>query len=245
MRRFIYFFQLGCTSEHFSFFFLFSPVASGRCQETVTSHGINSFSPILPDFLLEETRLFAEPRNTRTPCAHCQTTTHPEHPSLFPPFSTRFVSVGVRQTPVSNSVIYSLAYARGILSLSLSGRHWNDTGTLMPPNLPSYPFLFIASIEQDEINLYMQFLHGSARIRLSSRYGTWRLDLGWAAFLETREDVEGRSWIIWNFWEYLMNTFRIFIDDLMIHRLEIKDIGWIMIGFSFKLLRNNIEIIFY
>lgn len=64
MRRFIYFFQLGCTSEHFSFFFLFSPVASGRCQETVTSHGINSFSPILPDFLLEETRLFAEPRNT-------------------------------------------------------------------------------------------------------------------------------------------------------------------------------------
>lgn len=42
-----------------------------------------------------------------------------------------------------------------------------------------------------------------------------------------------------------MNTFRIFIDDLMIHRLEIKDIGWIMIGFSFKLLRNNIEIIFY
>lgn len=64
MRRFIYFFQLGCTSEHFSFFFLFSPVASGRCQETVTSHGINSFSPILLDFLLEETRLFAEPRNT-------------------------------------------------------------------------------------------------------------------------------------------------------------------------------------
>lgn len=41
-----------------------------------------------------------------------------------------------------------------------------------------------------------------------------------------------------------MNTFRIFIDDLMIHGLEIKDIGS-MIGFSFKLLRNNIEIIFY
>lgn len=133
---------------------------------------------------------------------------------------------------------------RNPLSLSLSGRHWNDTGSLMPPNLPSYPFLFIASIEQDEINLYTQFLHGSARIRLSSRYGTWWLDLGWAAFLETREDVGGRSWIIWGFWEYLMNTFRIFIDDLMIHRLEIKDIGS-MIGFSFKLLRNNIEIIFY
>lgn len=246
MRRFIYFFQLGCTSEHFSFFFLFSPVASGRCQETVTSHGINSFSPILPDFLLEETRLFAEPRNTLerpvlivrrppTPSIHPSSPHFPQ--DLYPwvcgrllfriPWYTRL------RMPEESS-----------LSLSLSGRHWNDTGSLMPPNLLSYPFLFIASIEQDEINLYTQFLHGSARIRLSSRYGTWRLDLGWAAFLETREDVGGRSWIIWGFWEYLMNTFRIFIDDLMIHRLEIKDIGS-MIGFSFKLLRNNIEIIFY
>lgn len=133
MRRFIYFFQLDCTSEHFSFFFLFSPVASGRCQETVTSHGINSFSPILPDFLLEETRLFAEPRNTlERPVLIVRRPPTPSiHPSS-PPFSTRFVSVGVRQTPVSNSVIYSLAYARGILSLSLSGRHWKPYASKSP-----------------------------------------------------------------------------------------------------------------
>lgn len=140
MRRFIYFFQLGCTSEHFSFFFLFSPVASGRCQETVTSHGINSFSPILPDFLLEETRLFAEPRNTlERPVLIVRRPPTPSiHPSS-PPFSTRFVSVGVRQTPVSNSVIYSLAYARGILSLSLS--LWKTLERYWKPYASKSPFL--------------------------------------------------------------------------------------------------------
>lgn len=129
MRRFIYFFQLGCTSEHFSFFFLFSPVASGRCQETVTSHGINSFSPILPDFLLEETRLFAEPRNTL------------EHPVLIVrrpptptihPSSPIFHKICIRGCAADSCFefrdILACVCQRNPLSLSLS---LEDTGTIL------------------------------------------------------------------------------------------------------------------
>lgn len=151
-RRFIYFFQLGCTSENFSFLLSFFrrplPVAGAkkrwRPMESILS------PPTLYSRKLGSSAVCGTEEHSRTPCAHCQTTHHPEHPSLFPPFSTRFVSVGVRQTPVSNSVIY-LAYVCQRNPLSLL----EDTGTileLMPPNLP---FLFIALYREarDEINL--------------------------------------------------------------------------------------------
>lgn len=151
-RRFIYFFQLGCTSENFSFLLSFFrrplPVAGAkkrwRPMESILS------PPTLYSRKLGSSAVCGTEEHSRMPCAHCQTTHHPEHPSLFPPFSTRFVSVGVRQTPVSNSVIY-LAYVCQRNPLSLL----EDTGTileLMPPNLP---FLFIALYREarDEINL--------------------------------------------------------------------------------------------
>lgn len=95
VRRFIYFFQLGCTSDLCTispFFLLFStPVASGRCQETVTSHGINSFSPILlPRLSTRENSappLFAEPRNTlERPVLIVRRPTPSVHPSSPPIF---------------------------------------------------------------------------------------------------------------------------------------------------------------
>lgn len=151
-RRFIYFFQLGCTSENFSFLLSFFrrplPVAGAkkrwRPMESILS------PPTLYSRKLGSSAVCGTEEHSRMPCAHCQTTHHPEHPSLFPPFSTRFVSVGVRQTPVSNSVIY-LAYVCQRNPLSLL----EDTGTileLMPPNL-SFLFIVLYREARDEINL--------------------------------------------------------------------------------------------
>lgn len=151
-RRFIYFFQLGCTSENFSFLLSFFrrplPVAGAkkrwRPMESILS------PPTVYSRKLGSSAVCGTEEHSRMPCAHCQTTHHPEHPSLFPPFSTRFVSVGVRQTPVSNSVIY-LAYVCQRNPLSLL----EDTGTileLMPPNL-SFLFIVLYREARDEINL--------------------------------------------------------------------------------------------
>lgn len=131
-RRFIYFFQLGCTSENFSFLLSFFrrplPVAGAkkrwRPMESILS------PPTLYSRKLGSSAVCGTEEHSRMPCAHCQTTHHPEHPSLFPPFSTRFVSVGVRQTPVSNSVIY-LAYVCQRNPLSLL----EDTGTYASKSL--------------------------------------------------------------------------------------------------------------
>lgn len=131
-RRFIYFFQLGCTSENFSFLLSFFrrplPVAGAkkrwRPMESILS------PPTVYSRKLGSSAVCGTEEHSRMPCAHCQTTHHPEHPSLFPPFSTRFVSVGVRQTPVSNSVIY-LAYVCQRNPLSLL----EDTGTYASKSL--------------------------------------------------------------------------------------------------------------
>lgn len=114
-----------------------------------------SFSP---DFLLGKTRLLRCLRNRGTLSnALCSLSDDPPRASIpLPPlFSTRFVSMGVRQTPVSNSVIY-LAYVcqrnPRFLFLSL----WK-TLELMPPNFPP-PFLFLLHREaRNEINLASLF----------------------------------------------------------------------------------------
>lgn len=166
-----------------------------------------SFSP---DFLLGKTRLLRCLRNRGTLSnALCSLSDDPPRASIpLPPlFSTRFVSMGVRQTPVSNSVIY-LAYVcqrnPRLLFLSL----WK-TLELMPPNLL---LSYFSSIEKRGMKLISrhyfvtQFLHGSA--------GSYRV-------IEAGHGTLDNRLLIWDElfpwkWGWIVYIFRIFIDDLSI-----------------------------
>lgn len=121
----LFVFQLDCTQNAISFF-LRSALAA-RCQWPVPRNGDvlrNQFfscslcHPLRPSLTLSairENSFFAvceaascTGKHSGASCVHCQAAI-PARLSLFVspcPFSTRFVSVGVQQTPVPNSVIY-------------------------------------------------------------------------------------------------------------------------------------------
>lgn len=111
----------------FSSFFFSTPVASGRCQETVTSHGINSFSP---DRLLEETRLLGCLRNRGTLSNALRSLSDDPPPRASIPLPPIFHKICIRGCAADSCFEFrytSLTYARGILSLSWKTleRYWN------------------------------------------------------------------------------------------------------------------------
>lgn len=118
---------------HFSFFPSFFDAG---CQWPVPRNGDvpwNQFflpHPSPPTFYsgkLGSSAVCGTEEHSRTPCAHCQTT-HPERPSLFPPYFPQDLYPWVCGRLLFRIPWYtSLTYARGILdsSFSLSGRHWN------------------------------------------------------------------------------------------------------------------------
>lgn len=162
-------FQLGCTISFLSLFFFFD----AGCQWPVPRNGDVPWNQFfLPDFLLGKTRLLLCLRNLRTlekgPVFIVRRASIP----LPSPFSTRFVSVGVRQTPVSNSVIY-LAYVcqRNPLSLSLSS--WKTRpilGTTYASKSLLLSYFPLSREARDEINLAIYFV-SNVVLLLAERIG--------------------------------------------------------------------------
>lgn len=108
----------------FSSFFFSTPVASGRCQETVTSHGINSFSP---DPLLEETRLLGCLRNRGTLSNALRSLSDDPPPRASIPLPPIFHKICIRGCAADSCFEFrNIPRLRMPEESSLSlGRHWN------------------------------------------------------------------------------------------------------------------------